>query len=301
MRVRFSALTDIGRRRSVNQDAYGNGQTGLGDLFIVCDGMGGHQAGEEASRLAVEAIVAASPATDPAELLQSAIKRANEQVFNAGFGAMGTTAVVGLFHANTLYVANVGDSRAYLVREGAIAQITRDHSLVAEQVAAGLLTAEQARTSQQRNIITRALGNRPDVEADIFSCALQAGDTLLLCSDGLHGLVSDSELAETISMSSLDEAAQRFIAQANARGGHDNITALLVQVDELEADCTSPAADLFAGGDAQPAAPVETAVPAPRTDDAERPLTRRGLLLAVMLLLGLIGLAAYVLLSGAPA
>jgi PPM family protein phosphatase len=297
MRVRFSALTDIGRRRSVNQDAYGSGQTGLGDLFIVCDGMGGHLAGEEASRLAVAAISAASDATDPTELLQRAITRANEQVFAAGQGTMGTTAVAGLFHANTLYVANVGDSRAYLVREGAIVQITRDHSLVAEQVAAGFLTAEQARSSQQRNIITRALGNRADVEADIFSCALQAGDTLLLCSDGLHGLVSDSELAETISMSSLDEAAKQFIALANARGGHDNITAVLVQVDELEPDCTSSAADLFAAVPAD-AAPANAAA-AP--DAAERPLTRRGLLLAIVLLLGLLGLAAYVLLSGAPA
>lgn len=340
MRVRFSARTHVGMRREVNQDAYGSGQPGSATLLVVCDGMGGHAAGEVASKLGVETILAAfSPEMPPDEALRAAFAAANERIYDEGRGSMGTTGVAALFLQNSLYVANVGDSRAYLVREGQITQITHDHSFVSDQVAAGLMTAEQARASNIRNIITRALGHTEDVDVDLFTVSLLPGDTVLLSSDGLHGLITDEEIAELASMLTLEEAAQRLVDIANERGGHDNITVVIAQVDELDQEAAvtppmgSPTVPIAATTDEavdideepvedegtepigedtaseQPAAaPVdevpaaEEPVPPPAAPAApvERPLSRLGAALAALTLVALLSLGGFLWVSRAP-
>jgi protein phosphatase len=200
--------------------------------------MGGHTAGEVASSMGVDTILTSyydSQNTDyPAALVQ-AFQQANERIYAQGQGSMGTTGVAALVLGQVLHVANVGDSRAYLVRQGRIHQISQDHSFVSEQVAAGVLTPEQARRSSYRNMITRALGHRPDVQVDTFKDTLQAGDIILLMSDGLHGLVEDTEIAQVVTDMSPDQAVKRLIEWANERGGTDNITVVVARIEELEA------------------------------------------------------------------
>jgi len=294
MRVRFSARSDVGLRREVNQDSYGVKEMAQTTLLIVCDGMGGHAAGEVASRLGVDTIIATFAESAPPEsTLREAFIAANHAIYSQGRGSMGTTGVAALFIEGTLYVANVGDSRAYLVREGQIEQISHDHSFVSDQVAAGLMTPEQARTSNVRNIITRALGYQPEVQVDVFNLPLRPGDTVLLSSDGMHGLIEDHEIADIASMLPPDEAAQRFIDTANDRGGHDNITVVIAQVDEVP-----PPAERETS-----AASVPASSPPPDTPTAaappERPLSRFGLLLAALTLVILVGVTG-VLLSTPP-
>jgi len=242
MKLRHSARTDVGRTRDHNEDDFGVGEGAgveqYGELLIVCDGMGGHAAGEVASRLGVETILStyysdASP--DRVDVLRRAFERANARIHAEGRGAMGTTGVAALFYQGMLHVANVGDSRAYLIRNDEICQVSRDHSLVGEQVAAGVITADQARSSYYRNVITRALGYQPEVQVDLFHLPLQAGDMVVLCSDGLHGLVGDEEISEIVRSMPLADAVDRLIDLANERGGTDNITAIVAQVDELDA------------------------------------------------------------------
>lgn len=294
MRVRFSARSDVGLRREVNQDAYGTEQLDQATLLIVCDGMGGHAAGEVASQLGVQTITANVPGHAPSgEALRNAFSLANERIYAEGRGSMGTTGVAALFLNNTLYVANVGDSRAYLVREGQIRQISQDHSFVSDQVAAGLMTPEQARTSNIRNIITRALGYQPEVEVDLFTTPVLPGDTVLLSSDGMHGLIDDREIAEIASMLPPDQAAQRLVDTANERGGTDNITVVIAQVDELDAVAPD---DQLATRKLSPAPePQHIAEAVAPTTPAERPLTRLGLLLSGLTLLALIGLGAFLI------
>ena len=242
MKLRHSARTDVGRTRDHNEDDFGVGEGAgveqYGELLIVCDGMGGHAAGEVASRLGVETILStyysdASP--DRVDVLRRAFERANARIHAEGRGAMGTTGVAALFYQGMLHVANVGDSRAYLIRNDEICQVSRDHSLVGEQVAAGVITADQARSSYYRNVITRALGYQSEVQVDLFHLPLQAGDMVVLCSDGLHGLVGDEEINEIVRSMPLADAVDRLIDLANERGGTDNITAIVARVDELDA------------------------------------------------------------------
>lgn len=288
MRVRYSARTDTGKRREINQDAYGSAEVGQGTLLVVCDGMGGHLAGEVASKLAVETIIATfQPGDDPAVGLCHAFVTANQRVYDEGRGSMGTTAVAAFFWHNTLYVANVGDSRAYLVREGQIRQLTHDHSLIGDQVAAGLLTAEEARASTIRNIITRAIGYLGHVEVDLFREPLLPGDTIVLSTDGMHGLLTDDEIAAIASMHPLDVATRRLVDEANARGGPDNITVMIAQVDGL--DPTVSESDSAAV--AAPPAPTVAAPP------AAKPLSRVGLTLSILVLVMLLGLSLFVTLT----
>ncbi|MFQ3661626.1 MAG: PP2C family serine/threonine-protein phosphatase [Chloroflexaceae bacterium] len=302
MRVRYSARTHPGKRREVNQDAYGVRQFGEAVLLVVCDGMGGHAAGEVASALAVEAITGAfDPAAPPAEALRAAFIVANARVYAEGHGAMGTTGVAALLVANQLVVANVGDSRAYLVREEQITQITHDHSFVSDQIAAGLMTPEEARSSVVRNIITRALGHTAEVEVDVFVQPLQAGDTVLLSTDGMHGLVSDEEIAAIASLQPPDQAAQQLVDRANELGGIDNITVVIAQIDELDgrstaADPRAEPAPLPPGAVDDPpetaSAPIAAGLSAAssfRPTPPERPLSRLGLALAALTLLVLLG------------
>jgi protein phosphatase len=340
MRVRFSARTHAGMRREVNQDAYGSGNPGAATLLVVCDGMGGHAAGEVASQLGVETILASfRPEAPPDEALREAFVAANDRIYDEGRGSMGTTGVAALFLQNSLHVANVGDSRAYLVREGQITQISHDHSFVSDQVAAGLMTTEQARASNIRNIITRALGHTDEVEVDVFTVGLLPGDTVLLSSDGMHGLVADEEIAELAGMLTPEEAAQRLVDMANERGGPDNITVVIAQVDELDQGAAitpptgsptvpiaalvdEPAVDEAAGephavpeqeetppppdpAPAPAAQPPPAVEPPPAAEPApapvERPLSRLGALLAALTLVVLLGLGGFLWASGAPA
>ncbi len=241
MKLRHSARTDVGKTRDHNEDDFGVGEGAgveqYGELLVVCDGMGGHAAGEVASHLGVETILSSyygDPSEDRTEVLQKAFERANEHIHAEGRGTMGTTGVAALLYQGMLHIANVGDSRAYLIRDGAIRQISRDHSLVGEQVAAGVITAEQARSLYYRNVITRALGYQSEVVVDLFHYPLQAGDTIVLSSDGLHGLVTDDEICQTALTLPLTDAVDRLIDLANERGGTDNITAIIAHVDDLD-------------------------------------------------------------------
>lgn len=310
MRVRFSARSDVGIRREINQDAYGAKELPQATLLIVCDGMGGHAAGEVASSLGVATIINTfADAIPPETALRDAFIAANTEIYTTGHGSMGTTGVAAFFHGNSLHIANVGDSRAYLVREGQIAQISQDHSFVSDQVAAGLMTAEQARTSNVRNIITRALGYQPEVQVDIFALTLRPGDTVLLSSDGMHGLIEDNEIAEIASMLPPDEAAQRLVNKANERGGPDNITVVIAQIDEID----PPPVDDEPSHSAitQPIEVSTVPIPSPNQDQppaalpiasepVERSLSRLGLLLAALTLIVLISAAGLLLANPAP-
>ena len=249
LRLAAAGLTDVGRRRERNQDNVSHHVPSdervlenKGALFVVCDGMGGHAAGEVASEMAVQSLLDAYYAgadDDIITAVANAIKQANQSVFRyAGehpeMKGMGTTCVALVVHGGRAYFVNIGDSRGYLVRNGVMRQITLDHSWVAEQVRAGLLTEDQARTHAHRNVITRSVGTQPHVSADLFIETLRDGDRVLLCSDGLHGYV-DEEFIER-EMTSHDEpeaGAQHLIDMANENGGPDNITAMVVHLLEV--------------------------------------------------------------------
>ena len=243
MQLRHAANTDNGRARDHNEDTFAieaePERAEHGALFVVCDGMGGFAAGEVASELAASTIRAqyyAAADLDPASALRAAFVDANLRIFSRGHGKMGTTSVAALFLDHCVFLANVGDSRAYLMRGDEICQVTHDHSFVAEQVSAGVLPADQARESSYRNIITRALGLRPEVEVDLYQERVAPGDRVLLCSDGLHGQLEAEEMAEIAGSGPLQRAVDSLITLANQRGGPDNITAVLIEVVATDGD-----------------------------------------------------------------
>jgi protein phosphatase len=240
--------TDIGRTRACNED----GCVSLvpdnhsllesrGALFVVADGMGGHGRGDVASELVVRQVKDTYyqdlqdelPAAlrNAVEQAGAAVCRANEaeRLGGAGGPEMGATCVAAVLHERTLYVANVGDSRAYVLRAGRLRQVTRDHSLVAQLVERGELSPAAARTHPQRNLIYRALGI-PDAEVDLFGEPISDGDMLILCTDGLCGVLEDDEIRAIVERYDPDESARRLIARANALGGPDNVTAVVVRV-----------------------------------------------------------------------
>jgi protein phosphatase len=325
MKLRHSADTDVGKTRDHNEDSFGVGAPDqaerLGDLLVVCDGMGGHAAGEVASKIGVETILSiyyGEASEDRAQVLEQAFEQANEQIYARGNGSMGTTGVAALLLHDALHIANVGDSRAYLIRDGEIRQISRDHSFVGDQVAAGLITPDQARSSPHRNVITRALGYQSGVTVDLFRWPLQIDDIIVLCSDGLHGLVTDAEIARIAGEAAPDDAVHQLIDLANSRGGTDNITVVVVQVEQLDwiggeqdlhehdireqdlherVTVELPVTDAHAtldqtGGTMPPPAPIAAApaaTPAPAAP-IERQLTLLGGLLALVLLAALVGI-----------
>jgi serine/threonine protein phosphatase PrpC len=237
--------TDVGLKRNHNEDsvAYIIPKDPAilakkGALFLVADGMGGHAAGEVASEMAVSAISTLYYQDDDdnasASLIRS-IKYTNTIIFqkameNVEHNGMGTTCVVAVLLSCTAYIANVGDSRAYLIHRGQIRQITQDHSWVAQQVRAGTMSAAEARTHEMRNMITRSLGSLPEVEVDLFSEQVEEGDTLVLCSDGLSGLVNNLEILQIVERYPPQECVYRLIERANACGGNDNITAIVIRI-----------------------------------------------------------------------
>lgn len=256
LKLEACALTDVGRRRSHNEDFLGDlllrpesaqqfGPEKLeerGHLFAIADGMGGHASGEVASRLAVTALFQRYYNTplnrSLGEHLVQAVREANQEVYNAGQtnpeGAMGTTLTLAVFKGNLARVCNVGDSRTYLMRHHQVRQLTRDHSVVQDQIEMGLISAADVKRSPIRNYITRAIGHKEMVDPDYFEHVLRAGDVFLLCSDGLHGKVQEEEIPGIIENSPhLSDAAIRMVQLANERGGPDNISVLLVRVLEV--------------------------------------------------------------------
>jgi len=249
LRVEVGSLSDPGRVRELNEDYFGTPETmnisrdsvkQKGRLYAVADGMGGHAAGEVASRQAICILFEkyyASPSVEPLQRMKEAIEAANADVYaqaslDRAKTGMGTTLVAAVLQGRDLYVANVGDSRAYLVHEQNIEQITSDHSWVNEQVQAGIITEQEAREHLYRNIITRSLGTKPDVDIDFFQKKVQAGDVLVLCCDGLSNEVEDGEIVRIVRAPDPQQAAQELVALANQRGGSDNITAIVVKIGE---------------------------------------------------------------------
>ncbi|HEX9626396.1 MAG TPA: Stp1/IreP family PP2C-type Ser/Thr phosphatase [Acidiferrobacterales bacterium] len=260
----MSGLTHPGQVRDRNEDAFllepANG------IAVLADGMGGHQAGEVASAMAVDLITrhlreAADarapgkprPATALGDAAIDAIRSANQAIFDAArskpeYAGMGTTVVVALFDANKLWVAHVGDSRLYRFRGGRLSQITVDHSMVQELLNRGLISEEEARTSANKNLVTRALGVDTQVEPDVQEQTFLKGDVYLLCSDGLTDVLPDADIERILQQhrDALDTAVQQLVDEANARGGPDNVSVVLVRTDKRFARDKQPSADATA-------------------------------------------------------
>jgi protein phosphatase len=231
--------TDTGRQRRDNED----NAFARAPVFVVADGMGGAQAGEVASRLAIEAFQRELPESGtPEQRLADCVRAANRTIHEMSRSeheraGMGTTLTAAYLDDADLAIAHVGDSRAYLFRDQTLTRLTQDHSLVEELVRRGKLTEEQAAEHPQRSIITRALGPEPDVEVDTWTYPVRAGDVLLLCSDGLTSMITEEQITQILgSASSLERAAQDLIAAANEAGGRDNITVILFSLEEVGGD-----------------------------------------------------------------
>ncbi len=228
----WGARTDVGLVREHNEDSY----LVRAPVFAVCDGMGGHEAGEVASTIAVETIANEAPLHADDVLLGAAVESANLAVMQGavnGLGrpGMGCTASCALIEGSRMAIAHVGDSRVYLLHLGTLVRLTHDHSYVEELVDAGEITADEARTHPSRSVITRALGSDPDMYADHFSIAVSSGDRIVICSDGLSSMVEDSEIeAVAVSSATPQAAADNLVAAALTAGGHDNVTVLVVDV-----------------------------------------------------------------------
>lgn len=234
------SVTDTGVLRTMNQDYCFSSDTPIGNLpnlYIVCDGMGGHKAGEYASRYTSQRIVAhasRSRSENPVRILRDAIQKANEILViesreDLEKQGMGTTVVAATIIDRRMYVANVGDSRLYVIGD-TIEQITKDHSYVEEMVRMGKVDREDARKHEKKNVITRAVGVTDKVRADIFEVDLNENDTVLLCTDGLSNMVTDERIYEIVTSSlHSEEVARKLVEEANKNGGQDNITALVLK------------------------------------------------------------------------
>ena len=249
--MRAAGLTDIGKVRSINQDSFHLMEDKK--IYIVADGMGGHAAGDQASRIAVKTITEILStydfdteefASDDSgsgmsieELIRYALQEANEQILLASMSnqhlqGMGTTAIVGVEYRGSIFVGHIGDSRTYLVRNQQLSQITEDHSVVQQLVKAGAISEEEAQVHPYKNVITRCLGMQANVEPDTVELVLQTGDRILMCSDGLSNMVTNKVMEEIVNAhTDAKEAAQQLIDLANENGGTDNITVVLLYND----------------------------------------------------------------------
>jgi len=316
--IEQAGRTDVARQRSANEDSL----VVRPPLFAVADGMGGAQAGEVASRLAAAAFREYREADElaPEERVRAIIKEANRRIYDRArtdseVSGMGTTVTAALLTDGRVVIGHVGDSRAYRIRNGRLEQLTDDHSLVADLMRSGRLTAEEAEGHPQRSVITRALGTDPDVDVDTLVVEVEAGDLFLLCSDGLSTMVSDSEVLQTVERAAtLDEAARDLLRAANTGGGEDNVTVVLFRLDTdeaIEETLVAPVAGADAAESEQesdledtltglppvvPATRVEPAAapePAPERPRRRRPRWRRRILWAAL------GLGFVALLLGA--
>ena len=251
--VTLGSLTHVGMKRAGNEDAYlalagANAPASSDALMAVADGMGGHQAGEVASAMAIQGLVSRftrdgrkeQPTGEPEPLaarLQRAVQEINSDVFRGAARpeskGMGTTLTASLLAGSTLFISHVGDSRAYMLRKRKLIQLTQDHSWVAEEVARGALTPQQAEKHPARNVLTRALGMADAVQVDSVAVRVEEGDVLLYASDGLHGLVSDEEIGRVLSTEEPQQACRALVDRANSLGGHDNVTVVIARVDRV--------------------------------------------------------------------
>ncbi|MCD7825157.1 MAG: Stp1/IreP family PP2C-type Ser/Thr phosphatase [Clostridiaceae bacterium] len=234
--------TDVGRKRSMNQDSFYCSENELGsfrNLFVVADGMGGHKAGDQASKLCIENLVQSIETSEhktPVSIFEEAVTTANAAVYHAAkehieYEGMGTTMVACTIQDHTMYVANIGDSRLYLIRDR-ISRITDDHSLVEELVKQGNITESEARIHPQKNIITRALGTDEQVSADYFEVAVQSGDVVLMCSDGLSNMLDDEDMEYIVRHTGkVENVCGTLIEKANECGGDDNITVIFIVIE----------------------------------------------------------------------
>ena len=228
--------SDLGRQRQGNEDNY----FVRAPLFVVADGMGGAQAGEVASEMAVESFDGGLPDGSPADGLVHVIEDANRRIHDrsrneAQRAGMGTTVTAAYVGEREVTIAHVGDSRAYVLRDGELTRLTRDHSLVGELVARGKLTEEQAETHPQRSVITRALGPEPEVQVDVQAYQARAGDVFMVCSDGLTSMVPEARVREILQgAGSLETAGRELITAANDAGGRDNITVILFRLEDVD-------------------------------------------------------------------
>ncbi len=271
-------MTDTGRQRRDNEDS----MFARAPVFVVADGMGGAQAGEVASRMAVDAFEHELPDSgSPEERLAERIREANRQIYDVSRShkeheGMGTTVTAAYVDDTDLAIAHVGDSRAYLFRDGELTRLTQDHSLVEELVRRGKLTEEQAAEHPQRSVITRALGPEATVEVDTWSYPVRDGDVLLLCSDGLTSMINQQQIAEILATSSdLAQAGDRLIRAANEAGGRDNITVILFRLEDVGGpagadDSTVVGVPAVTSPRTSAAtAPVVTSIPSPTTTTTE--------------------------------
>lgn len=237
-------MTDIGKKRVVNQDNIYVSTTPVGNLpnlFVVADGMGGHRAGDYASRYATDAVVESitnNAETDIKKIITKAVEDANSLVFkkseeNEDFRGMGTTLVIAAISGDELTVANVGDSRLYLIEGSNIKQLTQDHSLVAEMVRMGQIDEQEARRRPDKNIITRAIGISDVIHADFFKSKVKDNEYVLLCSDGLSNMLEDSEMLSAVTGSDpIEKKTSMLIDLANQKGGKDNISVIIIEPED---------------------------------------------------------------------
>lgn len=277
MPMTFATATHTGLVRRSNEDAF----YARPPVFVIADGMGGAQAGEVASAMATKAFEYFLPQSSrPEEELKSLISRVNASIFEYASGdlhrtGMGTTITAAAVSGSTVSIAHVGDSRAWLLREGKLIRLTEDHSLVAELIKEGQLTEAEAAVHPQRSVITRALGVEAEVDVDTYSIPWQAGDVFLLASDGLHGMIEESEIAALTSQKNdLREMAQGLIEAANSRGGHDNVTVVLFCPDGSVAGIETGEHSSWALA-ASPASKEDPVVPEAEAGDGSRPLLKR--------------------------
>lgn len=233
-RASYAGLSDTGRVRTHNEDTVLLSPP----VFAVADGLGGHHAGEIASLVAIETLAEQAPPRPDAKALGRAVRAANRAVLQAaaagqGHSSMGTTLTAAMVDGTSIVVAHVGDSRAYLFHANRLEQITNDHSMIADMLRQGSITVEESRVHPNRSIITRALGSDPNMRADIYEVDAEPGDRLLLCTDGLTGMLSDAKIADALSAyGDADSAARALIDAANAAGGHDNISVVVVDIND---------------------------------------------------------------------
>jgi PPM family protein phosphatase len=257
--LQVHVLTDIGRKRSRNEDACTvcapeepPAEPVQGALFAVADGMGGVHGGEFASRLALQTLAAeyfSDTDGDVPKRLRQAVEKANQRIFeeaenNPDYRGMGTTVSAMLILGDHAYVAHVGDSRIYLKRGNKTYQLTRDHSLVAEQVRSGLISEEEARTHALKNLITRAVGTKDHVKVDLHYTPIRKDDTFMICSDGLCGVVEEDEIDNSLGQSSVQGVARVLVGRALEHGGPDNVSVLVVRVTGVP-----PRSELHAGAE----------------------------------------------------
>ena len=239
--MKATAITDIGKTRAVNQDYIYTSVDRVGclpNLFIVADGMGGHKAGDTASRFTVETIktlIEQSQEKDAISVINDSVKMVNSLLLQKAsesedYYGMGTTLVIATIFDNVLRVANVGDSRLYVIDDNDITQITRDHSLVEEMVSMGEIDRKEARTHKRKNIITRAIGGDSYVEPEMFCVELMPDDIIMMCSDGLTNMIEDEDIFKIVKQNlPLDKTAETLVDTANSNGGKDNISVILIK------------------------------------------------------------------------